>query len=829
MIRKEAVGAWIRSAALAMCLLASCGAPAHAAAPTVKIAVDSQKAPAVVSTLDAAQAMQNGRRLAGEGKYDQAALEFMRVFSEKPEHPFAPNAVVEAAQAMLSAGRMSDAARLFETATDRYPDQDIVISSQTMLAAVYDALGEPEKGIAPLKFQQKHGKPQDVANADKKLVELYFRLGRKYEGETLAEKRLKENPGDTQFLSALAESQKKSGDYEPATAIYKKLMAAQPDNISFEREYYDLLKEAGKLDAEIAAMEDKSRRAPDDVDMLQRLKRVYLQQGRSLDALVTLEKIVEKQPGNLFDAVELARQYYANQWKTKAVDTLKKVLERNPEYEGAWRELGNIYLAENTMDEAMKAWKRAAVFNPRDENSYRRMGNYLLPKYLYAEMTALYESGRRELGNPNVFAYDLANLYTQQMMYEKALREYAALAETQPGDMGISSLLIDVATKSGMEDIAPKLMDELIEKGYRSWTIMIARAHVGLNGGDEEGAMRKVSEYAAKSGRAGEFLIQLAGMRTAAGRHAQAAKLFEAAGVVSAVDRPYCLLSAGRSWLSAGDREAGLRDLQKLLNDSPGAPGADEAMALIAQTREDEENYADARYWHSRLAASYPGSAWRDDSMVREAKCAFQSGDFEGAAALYEKLSGSSAARGRMDEILYYSAMSRLYSFHFDEASKGFAKIVDQYPDSRWVNDALERTLFLEDAKETDGIRTQAIISAEKEYIKGDVSSAESVLAGLLMTLPDCNMKGHAALRLAAIRDAAGNAPGAQEALASVRGESFSSELRARALFRAGEIYLKAGDRSASLAKLQELMGGYPDSFWSGRARQLAVTIGDAP
>lgn len=769
--------------------------------------------------------IQQGRQLAAQGKNGEASLLFMRVYTERPDHAFAPVAMVEAARAVLADGRPLDSAKILEAAIDRYPDNRDVISSQLTLASVYAMLGEPEKGVAPLKLLIDKGVGQEPAEATRNLVELYFSLGRTYEGETLAEKHITKNPGDVHFLFMLADSYRKNEQFDTAIKIFEKLLAAQPQNTAYENEYFATLKEAGKLDAEIKRVRALYDKNTADMTVAHKLKRMYLWNKDSLDALVILQNIVERQPDNLEDAVLLAKQYYANQWKKRAKELLEKIVAKRPGYEPAWREIGNIYFQEKEVDNAIDAWKNAAGFNPQDEPSYRRMANYLSPKYLYAELTAIYEEGRANLKNPMVFAHDLAALYNSQMMREKALGEYINIVLMQPNDYNARRQMIDAALMDGLEKSGPEMLEAALARNPDSQSIAIGLLCVLMERGREKDSFSRMRGYADRTGAPVDFLVELAAARGAAGNFMQASEVYAEAAKNAGAKRPYCLLQEGRSRLSGGDRDGAVAAFKRLVAESPDEPGVDEAVMLIAQTYDDDGDPAAARIWYTRLVTDYPESAWRNDALVLEARSAFRSGDFSSAATSFKALATMPGARGRLDEILYYSAMTDLFAFKFDDAKKGFSKIIDQYPESDWVNDALEKIMFLQDAEDIDGIRMQAIISAEKEWIKGDRDAAESILSGLVMTLSDGNMKGHAILRLAAIRQNSGRYQEAIETLEKMSGAECSEELVARSLYMAGEIYIEMKQNENALKKFQELSMNYPGSYWSGKARRLAGTI----
>jgi len=769
--------------------------------------------------------MQEARNLSGQGRHEEAALLFFRVYGDAPDGPLAPHALVAAARARAAAGDRGDAVELYQLAADRFPDTAEVIASQFQLAELFQQLERNEEAAGALERVIRRGNPQQQDSARRRLMELLIAMGRYYEAQTLAEKHLEDHPGDNHYMMTLAQAYMEAGDLDAAVDIYQKLVDTHPGNQGYEFKLFDVLKKAGRLDEKIQELEREKKKNPDDMGPVHALKRLYLWNNMSLDALVQLEIIVEHEPERLDDAVLLARHYYRNKWVKKARETLENILDRRPDFEPALRELGEIHFREGRKEEARAAWERAAKFNPGEEAAYHRLANYYLANHLYAEAAEIYEEGRKALGNPNLFARELANSYDYQMQREKALGEYIKLCVLTPADAQPLEKVYQMATHEDLEGKGPEIIKEAVEKYPGNRSLKMAYLEVLFSVGREQEAMEKAPALAEETGDVAGFFRELAGRRSRRGHHGQAAMLYEQAAGIPGANRPFCLLEAGRAWLASGDPDSARRVFLLLSDEGEGQPGADEALLRLAQIAEDRNEHGEARGYFARLVSEYPSSPWYEQALVGEARNAFLSGEFDAARKSFDALERRPGAARYYDEIIFYRAETRLLQLDLEEAEELYKKLANQYPESAMINDALERLMFLEGAADADTLDVQALITAEKKKLSGDLDAAESILRGITMAERGGFVRDKAAIELAGILMTRGQAAAAVDVLAGLFDESRNSEWRPRGGYMLAEALVETGRPEKALRRCQEVISEHPHSYWARRARALAGSL----
>jgi len=851
---------FVKKAIVCLAVAASCGAgglgqnqPPAPPGENAPVGVRVSPPPAPQAPADPAQYLQNAWQFQQQQRHDEAALAFLEVYKKFPADPGAPQALLMAAEATALAGRPADALKLYETAADKFPENIGVVNAHFKMSKLYEDLGRGEEAVNALKLVMKKSGDFEAKNAARLLVELYFRLDRVNEGQALSDRILAENPSDVQFLITLANSYELEKNYETAVRIYENVLKANRGNFSYEYKLYNVLKLGGLLDEYLERLEAEKKKNPGDLEPVRRLVRFFQWDDRSLDALVQLEIIVKREPENLSDAVSLAQHYYRNQWKSKARETLGKVLEKDGNYEPALREMGNLIFLEGDAAKAKELWGKAAFFNEGDEASYRRLAGYFLPMNLYAEAAALYEKGREYFRNDTLFAQDLAYIYERQMQKEKALREYVRLVEMNGGQQGWADSILKFAAEEGLAGAAAGLLKESMGRQPENQELKLTYGEVMMSARAEgEGVAEAVGLAGGGEGAPG-FLVELAARRQRRGALGHAAALFGAAAEIAGGHRPMALLQAGRAWLAAGDAGRAEGAFRALAGEAPGTPGVDEALSLLADIAENGGRYAEARGLYARLAAEYPASPWYEAALVGEARGAFHTGDLGKAGEAFEALAQRPGSGRSFDEIMFYRAECRFLALELDAAEKLYTQLLDQYPESRRVNDAITRMMFLEDAAEADPIQVQAFAAAEKMALEGKADSAESVLRGLAMTLEDGPLRNHARIRLAELLFAGKRYGEAVDVLAGVienkmsehklkdeahpgtRFELFAKvdalpegEPAARAGYMLAEAYFKLGRKEESLRMCQAVLDAAPGSYWARRARDLAGKLAEA-
>lgn len=760
-----------------------------------------------------------GRLYMRENMYADAEMAFKRLFTEFPTHPLVLQAFLGAADSLRFQRRFADAAQLYEKEIDLYPDDPLTLMPRFDLAYLYENIGRIDDAVQVLMDVIRKGGKDISIQGKRELVQLYSRQKRYYEAETSAKKFLDENPGDLFFTNALAKIYYDQEKYADAIPLYLKLNALEPGNQDFEKMLFSSYKSAGRLDELVLELESEKSRNPGSLEPAKKLKRLYLWDNRSIEALRELEIIVAAEPDNISDAVLLARLYYQNQMFTKSKQVLDNILQKYPGNDAAWKELGNMYFSDGQNDKAKESWEKAAGFNPDQADSYSRLAYIYMEKRLFPEAIRLYEDGRRRIGNDSLFASELAQLYRQQMNYKGAIAEYVRMLAGYPNDAYARSSIREILGKEYAGEDGRRILEEAADRYPDNQTIGLLSAEASILLQDRDGAVNRIEKLRNGNSGATDLYLQFAGMLLERSALEQAAAMFELSAEREPGDTAYKLLQAGRAWYSAGQTARAEAVFEKIAGAMSGATGADEAVFRLANIAMDRGDVRRARGLFARLVSEYPSSQYMGEALFGEARTAFLTGDFDHARTAFEALADNSMTRRFSDGILFYRAEISRLDLKTDDSRKLYSRLAEQYPESLYINDALERLLFLADAASADPIQAQAFMSSEKKLLQGDRDAAEKMLRGLEVSLPDGPMRNHVRLKLAEMLQTQGRLEEAAVFLEAIVDGPEGSELIPVAGVRLGEILCRLGRNEEALRRYQTVITLDQRGYWGRRAQ----------
>ncbi len=249
-------------------------------------------------------------------------------------------------------------------------------------------------------------------------------------------------PQDRQVMMLLVNEYLKEGNFSKALEVSRLTEKMDPSDLAVKLlrieistyEGTDKLSSAGR--ASLAAVSDELRdlrkRYPDKVGI--RLLQAALAQaaGRTDEAESELKLAVKECREPLEAQLQLARLYFAHQRAKEAIDVLREAVKRHPQKLAPWELMARLQEANRKFTEARETLKTGiqSVVNPWD-------------KVVLRNRLALLETlrGNRQAGIG---------------MLEK-------LAEENPRDVRIRSLLLSLAEIRGNTEAAQKIVDQLRE------------------------------------------------------------------------------------------------------------------------------------------------------------------------------------------------------------------------------------------------------------------------------------------------------------------------------------------------------------------------------
>ncbi len=186
------------------------------------------------------------------------------------------------------------------------------------------------------------------------------------EAQALYRKAMAACPDDPDYVHNVGLIYRVTGNYEAADAHLRRAVALAPDSHRLVANLASFLADIGRFEEAAGILEARSAEFSDNVELLMSLGTLYKNLGEDEKALAIFERAVAVAPKNPDAYRELAIAYVQTNNTPKAYETLKRILEFDPQYVPA-----HLLLVE-----ACGHMKRV------DEADIRAQATLLLPNYI---------------------------------------------------------------------------------------------------------------------------------------------------------------------------------------------------------------------------------------------------------------------------------------------------------------------------------------------------------------------------------------------------------------------------------------------------------------
>ena len=269
---------------------------------------------------------------------------------------------------------------------------------------------------------------------------------------------------DEIFLSALAMSEVKLGDYSSALEHYKHLAILCPSKENYKYNIVTCYEALGEYKTAISMLEEIVYVNPKFILPAQKLASLYIKTQQLNKAKDIYDKILLK---NKVTA-ETFHQYAV--LSSSLCDTataekmLKKVIKMNPEFAKAHKDLGIIYLNKRLFDYAEEEFKMAMELDPNDFEIIFEYGNYLYStsRNIDAE---IYYNKALELDSSNVLALTFQALnYMVMNKIDKAYEYIQKAIEVEPNHEYVQFCMGRILFAKGDYDEAKRYLIHAVEQ-----------------------------------------------------------------------------------------------------------------------------------------------------------------------------------------------------------------------------------------------------------------------------------------------------------------------------------------------------------------------------
>ncbi len=125
-----------------------------------------------------------------------------------------------------------------------------------------------------------------------------------------------------------------------------------------------------------------------------------------------------------------------------AIAVEEKLSRADPRNHQALTAVGEIEAERERFDKARAAWDRIPEIEPSKPDGYLEAATIYWDYYRYEDALRWIEEGRKRLKQNSLFAYEAGAIHENQRNYDRAIREYAKGAITQPGSNAEQRLLL---------------------------------------------------------------------------------------------------------------------------------------------------------------------------------------------------------------------------------------------------------------------------------------------------------------------------------------------------------------------------------------------------
>jgi len=541
--------------------------------------------------------------------------------------------------------------------------------------------------------------------------------------------------------------------------------------------------------------------------------------GKLPEALVLYEKIFYAHPEYQFTFPHLKRAYMKVRKYDELIEACETVVKLRPEDPSVYMALGEAWAAKGDKKKAKKSWKSILDVAPSNRSHYSLVGHELSRHGMDEDAIEVYVMGEKAIGQ-HVFARELSRAYEKTGAYEKAIDQILNMLLVKPKDL----LRVERELKRVMSRAGGSVVLQVVKsraKKEPEWHVVHRiLGDLYLLEGDYAQALK---EYG-KSG-AEEPLWELAQKAEREGLHNAALnsykKLAESKGRYS----PMATFRMGAVLEATANYQEALDNYRKFMHDFPGDPQVSMAKYRIGIVHLD--GFSDARGalpYFKALSDTRAKEGIGLDSRFMTADCNLRLGNLRQAADELQKITDlvpSGRSFFLLAELVYYQG-------DFDSALAIYKRVADEYPNSDYVNDALSRSVLIND-NTNDRKLLHRIASAERLLYSREYDSAIKELKLLMKDQPGSAPLDRCVLLLA---EALEGKKSYNEAVAAYRDLTDlypESRLRPEAQRRIGELFAeRLNNRKAAIKELEEVLLKFPDYVLASAVRDRIEQLKDA-
>ena len=535
-------------------------------------------------------------------------------------------------------------------------------------------------------------------------------------------------------------------------------------------------------------------------------------QQREFNRAYRLERRGKKE-----EALKIYRRLFKKNPKdTKAFNSLKRVyfdLKRYDEFitlaEDAYRSfpqeifamgIGEAYIKKGKLTEGKKILYNIVDKNGT-ENNFKSVATIFLTNKLYAEAGKIYLKGRKVLNNKSLFSRELSLVYYSIGDLKKSTTELLTLFCSSPKE----KVWIERRLKDFFQRDSLAVLSAIRERSKKKG----AEIHQFL--GDVYVSIERyesaIDEY--KKGSQSKALFDFAQKVLNEKRYELAIESFKE--YIATNPEPNLLLISqielGNCYYRTGRYQKAMEIYTKLLKKKDLIRKVEILFnsAMVYSSLNDDSKAVDL---FQNLVKKYPSNPLCNDALFQIVDCNVRLGRLKQAEEAGRKVSATYVGKFKLGELFYLSGK-------FEQALKFYEEVANGNPQSEYVNDAIERMIFVKDNRDDvclKGYATAELLIFQKKF-KEAIDKIKVIINESL------KLKEHSWLLLARTYGASGDTLSAIGSYRNLMENHPESDLSVVAQVEIGLLYKRMGEYEKARTEFEKILINHSKSMYAEEVR----------
>lgn len=563
------------------------------------------------------------------------------------------------------------------------------------------------------------------------------------------------------------------------------------------------------------AFSQKKDEVKRDLDRARNLERI----NKYEEALQIHMRLYGSHPDNAQVLMGLERDLLYLKKYSEWIEILQERLEVKPDDPSLLEKLGNALYKSGQEQGAEERWSRIIEKAPYDQASYARVARQYLYNGLIDKSVSTYLLGRKRLDDNSLFARDLARLYTSQLEYGEATKEYVLFLTRDPKQYTyVENMISRFKGTEGKDDEVSEVLEEAVEDYPNDSQLRKLLGSQYLRMAQPEQAFEQFVEVEEIEQANGGILLDFADWSYREGFYSTALQAYRHILELSPKSplAPKAQQGIGRSLTRLNRPREAIVAFRMLADTYPTSKETESALFEIGKIQLEGLSDPDsALIAFNELVNRRKKSRHYFHALFLIGECYVLKDNLAGALKEYERVREEAIEAPHVaEEAAYRIAETKFFRGDFDGALNEFEALAKAYPKGMFVNDALALIVFIEENRlfGDDALRAFAMAAVLERQEKSD--EAITAYERILTYYPHSFLGDDALLHIGTIQSNRANFEKAIETYQHILTKYPGCDQCDEVQRRIGEIYeIGLEDLPKAIEAYDEILSKYPDSL----------------